>query len=92
MPSTVIHIPIDKAGRVVLPKEIRDRMGLPAGTEFEVIEEQDRIILKPVEKEIKLVRKGSVLVVVPEVSPDVDIRQLIKKEREERIRKKMGLP
>lgn len=93
MASEVLHIPIDKAGRVVLPKEIRDRMGLPAGTEFEVIEEKDRIILKPVEKQPKLVRKGSFLVFVSDESPkNVDIVGLIKKDREDRIRKKMGLP
>lgn len=93
MASAVLHIPIDKAGRVVLPKEIRDRMGLPAGTEFEVIEEKDRIILKPVEKQPKLIRKGSFLVFMPDESPkDVDIVDLIKKDREDRIHKKMGLP
>lgn len=88
MAQKALRIPIDKAGRVVLPKEIRDRFGLTAGSEFEVKEEKDRIVLRPVEREPRLVKKGGVLVYVPDESPlDVDIVELIKKQREERSRK-----
>ena len=87
MASAIVHIPIDKAGRVVLPKEIRDRMGLHSGTEFEVIEEADRIVLKPVPKPPRLVRKKGFLVFVPDEPPKEDIVEFIKKQREERIRK-----
>jgi AbrB family looped-hinge helix DNA binding protein len=86
MATARVTIPIDKAGRVVLPKEVRDRLGIQAGNEFEVIEEENRIVLKPVEKQPKLVRKGSVLV----FSPEEDFSQgedIVKKVRAERDRR-----
>ena len=87
MASPALKIQIDKAGRVVLPKEILDRFGLTAGSEFEVKEEKNRIVLKPVERHPKLIRKKGFLVWVPEESPlNVDIGDLIDKQREERIR------
>ncbi len=87
MATARLIIPIDKAGRVVLPKEVRDRMGLRAGSEFEVVEEESRIILKPVEKEPKLVRKGGVLVFVPEEDFSANGEEAVKAAREERDQK-----
>lgn len=80
-------IPIDRAGRVVLPKNLRDRLGLQAGTEFEVIEEENRIILKPAEKEPKLVSKKGVLVFIPDADFSKEGEDVVKKAREERDRR-----
>lgn len=41
-------VTIDKAGRVVIPKELRDRLGLDAESELEAILEADGIRLTPV--------------------------------------------
>lgn len=85
MTSARLIIPIDKAGRVVLPKELRDRLGLHAGAEFEVVEDAARIILQPIEKEPTLVRKGNVLVFVPE--EDTGHEDIVQKDRLDRDRK-----
>ena len=87
MATAKITIPIDGAGRVVLPKVLRDRLGLQAGSEFEVIEEENRIVLKPVEKEPKLVSKGGVLVFVPDSDFSKEGEDVVKKVREERDRR-----
>lgn len=87
MAAAKITIPIDGAGRVVLPKSLRDRLGLQAGSEFEVIEEENRIVLKPVEKEPKLVSKDGVLVFVPEADFSKEGEDVVKKVREERDRR-----
>jgi AbrB family looped-hinge helix DNA binding protein len=43
-----MNVTIDKAGRLVVPKEIRDRMGLQAGDELEIEEFNGKIeISKP---------------------------------------------
>lgn len=84
MATARVIIPIDKAGRVVLPKEVRDHFGLQAGNEFEVIEEARRIILQPVEKQPKLVRKGGVLVFEPEEDFSKEGEDIVKKIRQER--------
>ncbi|MGA8431632.1 MAG: AbrB/MazE/SpoVT family DNA-binding domain-containing protein [Candidatus Sulfotelmatobacter sp.] len=38
---------IDKAGRVVLPKPVRDEMQLRAGDSLELESSEDRIVLRP---------------------------------------------
>ena len=63
MATERIQIPIDRFGRVVLPKPIRDRLGIKAGTEFEVEETENAILLKPVYKKAKIVNKGGVWVI-----------------------------
>jgi AbrB family looped-hinge helix DNA binding protein len=57
MASQLLHIAIDRFGRLVLPKEIRDHWGFKAGTEFEVEEQEDAILLKPVTAKARLVQK-----------------------------------
>jgi AbrB family looped-hinge helix DNA binding protein len=37
------------AGRVILPKQVRDWLGLHEGTDLEVVETSQGIVLKPVE-------------------------------------------
>jgi AbrB family looped-hinge helix DNA binding protein len=38
---------IDKAGRIVVPKEIRDRFELTAGSELRLVAQRDAIRLEP---------------------------------------------
>jgi len=38
---------VDSKGRVVLPKSVRDRLGLDPGTEVEVVEEDGKVVVKP---------------------------------------------
>lgn len=42
------HLTIDKAGRIILPKAVRDAMNLSAGDRLEVATQGARIILQPV--------------------------------------------
>jgi len=39
---------VDKAGRVVLPKPVRDELQLAAGDSLELESSEDRIVLRPV--------------------------------------------
>ena len=57
MASQIYKISIDKFGRVVLPKAIRDQLGIQAGGEFEVEEKENSICLKPIRNEAKLIKK-----------------------------------
>ena len=82
---------IDKAGRVVLPKPLRDRLGLRAGSDLEIEEAPGAIVLRPAERRPSLIRKGSFLVYTGEVPPGYDIVKAIEEDREERARKAWGL-
>lgn len=49
---------IDTAGRVVVPKSLRERLGLSGGQEVEVIERDGHIEIEPAPTPMRLRRKG----------------------------------
>jgi AbrB family looped-hinge helix DNA binding protein len=81
---------IDGAGRVVIPKPLRDKLGLHAGSTLEVLETPDGVTLKPAERKSSLARKGRFLVITSELPPGFDIIKAIDEEREAQDRKNLG--
>ena len=77
---------IDKAGRVVIPAPIRERLGLRPGTELEVVEDDFSIRLVRSVPGPKLVRVGGRWVARPSVPqkdlPDLDVARLVEGERD----------
>jgi len=59
---------IDPAGRLVIPKQIRQEAGLRPGMPLDVRWRAGRIEIEPAPLPVKLVRKGWLLVAVPEKS------------------------
>lgn len=57
---------IDAAGRLVIPREIRREAGLRPGAPLEVRWRDGHIEIEPQLQPVKLVRKGRLLVAVPE--------------------------
>ena len=57
---------IDKAGRLVLPKPIRDELGLVEGRAIEVHVEDGRAIIEPVVVNWHVERRGRLSVLVPD--------------------------
>lgn len=41
---------MDERGRILIPREERERLGLKSGAEFELIEEKGVLLLKPIVK------------------------------------------
>lgn len=76
---------IDKAGRVVIPAEIRRRAGLKPGTLLEVVLDDVSVRLLRTGPGPRLVRQGKRLVARPSVSardlPPVDVAALVEEER-----------
>jgi AbrB family looped-hinge helix DNA binding protein len=56
---------IDAAGRIVIPKPIRDAIGLAAGTELEVRVVDGRLELEPAPLPVTLERRRGLVVAVP---------------------------
>jgi AbrB family looped-hinge helix DNA binding protein len=75
---------VDQFGRVLIPKPIRDNLGLDAGTELTVQEEGDGVVLRPADSASFLKFKGKVLVFTGRLTGNV--RDVIRKQREERMR------
>jgi len=76
---------IDKFGRIVIPKELRDLFGLKPGSTLKVDSSTEEITLKPVSEEPPLARKKGVLVITTEIPEGQDILPLIEEGRNERI-------
>ena len=82
---------MDKAGRLVLPKPIRDRLGLHVGSDLELEEIPEGVVRKPAERRPSLIRKGSFWVHTGEIPEGYDILKAIAEDREERARRAWGL-
>jgi AbrB family looped-hinge helix DNA binding protein len=85
MPFMGTRVSIDKAGRVVLPKALREKMRVDAGDDLLVEAEGDRITLRPIRQEALLKKELGVWVYQGE-SSNRSIPELIEAEREKRVR------
>jgi AbrB family looped-hinge helix DNA binding protein len=76
---------IDAAGRIVIPKPLRERLGLAAGEALELREREGRLEIEPLPTPMSLVRRrGGVVAVsrkpLPPLSDDV-VRATLERSR-----------
>jgi AbrB family looped-hinge helix DNA binding protein len=76
---------LDRFGRVVVPKDIRDRLGLRPGVEIEIDEKENEVILKLVDHEPSLMVKEGLLVYSGKATGDLS--GAVRAHREERLHK-----
>ena len=62
---------IDRAGRIVVPKAIRDAANLRAGTEVQFRVQGGHVEIEPVPLTVTLQRRGSLVVAVPQANQPV---------------------
>jgi AbrB family looped-hinge helix DNA binding protein len=87
-------IEIDKAGRIVVPKKLRDALHLVPGTRLRIERSGDRLVLEQASLGPQLIKKGGMWVVSGVQSTEVDISELTRQgyaEREARILEGSGL-
>jgi AbrB family looped-hinge helix DNA binding protein len=76
---------IDKAGRLVVPKALRDELGLEAGTRLEIRSREGRLELEPVATPMRLVRRhGRLVATTDEPLPRLnaaDVRAVVESQR-----------
>ena len=63
--TDTIKTTMDGAGRIVLPKNIRERAGLQPGSPLNVSLRDGRVEIEPAPQEVKLVRRGRFWTAVP---------------------------
>jgi AbrB family looped-hinge helix DNA binding protein len=85
-----MHVTIDQAGRIVVPKAVRERLGLRKNSELELEETAEGIVLKPVQEESLWRRENGWLVFYGKPLGRIDWDRLIDDQREERIREIVG--
>jgi len=76
---------LDRFGRVVVPKGIRDRLGLKPGAEIEIDEQENEVVLKLVEHGTPLNHEDGVLVFTGTATGD--LMEAVRTHREERLLK-----
>ena len=82
--SMTTKITVDKAGRVVLPKQLRDELRLTAGSALELETEGERITLRPVRQKAALRKEFGIWVFQGPASDD-SIPDIIDDAREKRL-------
>lgn len=82
---------MDKAGRIILPKRIRDSYKLREGAELELEERPDGLVLRPVDQQQTLRLEDGLLVFTGKTPRGFDWDKALDDVREDRIKDLSGL-
>ena len=80
-----MEVKIDKAGRIVVPKPLRERLGFRADTRLEAIEQPEGVLLKRIERRPALVKVDGLWVHQGTAEPGTNWERVLDDVREERI-------
>lgn len=76
---------IDKAGRIVVPKPLRERLGFNPNVELEAVEQPDGVLLKRVEQRPSMTKIDGLWVHHGRPEPGASWDNAVDDAREERI-------
>ena len=77
-----MELQIDAAGRIVLPKQMRDRLGLTAGSQLELTECDGGLLLRPSNARSKLLKRNGRWVYTGHAPRDINWERLVEQDRE----------
>ena len=80
---------MDSAGRLVIPKEIRESARLSPGQPLDVRFVRGRVEIEPAPLKVRFVKKGALVVAVPE-SPVEPLDPDVVEETRERLQRERG--
>lgn len=88
-----MQLTLDRFGRMVLPKSIRDDFGLRSGDVLEAEETKDAIVLRPLVRSSCIRREGVALVFTGRVGDGAgSILEDVRQSRLDHIAGKLGAP
>ncbi len=94
----IMEVTIDKFGRILIPKKIREMLGLKPGQVLELVTDQTsrkldlRLPAEPSSMDVKLTDFGLPIIQNgPPTDEPFDTVEFIKESREEYLNRKMGL-
>jgi AbrB family looped-hinge helix DNA binding protein len=80
-----MEVRIDKAGRIVVPKPLRERLGFRPDTALEAIEQPEGVLLKRIEQRPSMVKVDGLWVHQGSAEPGANWERILEDVREERI-------
>jgi AbrB family looped-hinge helix DNA binding protein len=80
-----MELKIDKAGRIVVPKPLRERLGFRADTQLEAIEQPEGVLLKRIEQRPSMAKVDGLWVHQGTAEPGANLERVLDDVREERI-------
>ncbi|HLJ30775.1 MAG TPA: AbrB/MazE/SpoVT family DNA-binding domain-containing protein [Candidatus Angelobacter sp.] len=86
-----MNVKIDKAGRIVLPKQVRNRLQLRAGTNLELEERPEGLVLRPVGQRPSIIQKDGVWVHLGKLPTGLDWDRILDDDRDDRVKDIAGL-
>jgi AbrB family looped-hinge helix DNA binding protein len=91
MVSMTTTVTIDKAGRVVIPKSVRDDLRLEPGDSLALDFEGDSVVLRPASARPTMLKEHGIWVVQGGPRSLEEANQMIDEDREERDRHNLGV-
>ena len=80
-----VDLKIDKAGRIVVPKPLRDRLGFKPDSQLEAIEQPQGVLLKRLEQKPSMVKVDGLWVHQGSAEAGANWDDILDSVREERI-------
>lgn len=74
---------LDKFGRVLIPKRVRERLGIKPASALSIVDDGKRIILQPVNEEEALLQKDGLLIYTGDIRHNV--MEELERNRTQRI-------
>jgi AbrB family looped-hinge helix DNA binding protein len=81
-----MELRIDKAGRIVVPKVLRERFGFHPDTELEALELTDGVLIKKAEERPSMIQVDGLWVHQGVAQPEANLDRVVNDVREERIK------
>jgi len=81
--KNTVEVTVDSAGRVVLPKGIRDQAGILPGMTLCITVVEGRIEIEPVTREVRIVQRGPLRVAVPAEEGSPLTAEIVEQVRQE---------
>lgn len=75
---------LDKFGRIIIPKRVREQLGITTHTSLNIEEDGKRIIIEPIQKDEPVIEKDGILVFTGKLQGEID--PYLMQDRDQRIK------
>ncbi|HMV76762.1 MAG TPA: AbrB/MazE/SpoVT family DNA-binding domain-containing protein [Leptospiraceae bacterium] len=83
----IMTVRVDKSGRLVVPMNLREELGIDAFTPLEIIRDGMELRIRKVEEDVSVRKEGQLLLIVSKWEGESDPVKLVRQARKDRISK-----